>query len=498
MATDIYELLRKASERATSSTAPTDQSWLDAERAMRMRTGQMPGGPPPATWAEYRAQQAARAARAVTGTGVVPTAAPAASAAIRTGSILTKPISSWGALKSAGKAIISRPMGAAALIAPATGALASKMAGGSALEGAVRPDLLTNALGEGYARYAPRFMGGFGWDAEGQRLREAAVSEKASDIEGRFDSPVATIPVTKSVLSGNWGAIPDIREGAGSSTIIGERPSDALSRLPPVVPFTAEDIRGSRVPVSGTGAFVNNQTGEVTNLDTRALTPSDTGGYGVDPTAYAPTLASLPSDTGGYGADPTAYAPTRYRERIPTREDVRSTPAGRFFGASMNLKRIAGDQARTLAEKELTMKREIAADTVGVARNKNMLDWLNAQANMGGKQITVAQKEFQLNAAQEYLRANPGDFGNAVAIAAGRAPAVVTPSFGAVAMVMPDPKTGAIPVENRRTGEITLQIPKPAPRTASAADFVADVKRFGSKAAVLAEYAKRNITPPKE
>lgn len=47
----------------------------------------------------------------------------------------------------------------------------------------------------------------------------------------------------------------------------------AAPALAPAVPFTAGDVRGNRVPAAGTGAFMNNSTGAVTNLDTRPTGP---------------------------------------------------------------------------------------------------------------------------------------------------------------------------------------------------------------------------------
>lgn len=47
-------------------------------------------------------------------------------------------------------------------------------------------------------------------------------------------------------------------------------------------------------------------------------------------------------------------------------------------------------------------------------------------------------------------------------------------------------------------GTVRLTQPLRAGQVATAADLAADIKRLGSRAAVLAEYKRRNITPPKE
>lgn len=75
--------------------------------------------------------------------------------------------------------------------------------------------------------------------------------------------------------------------------------------------------------------------------------------------------------------------------------------------------------------------------------------------------------------------------------------------------VMPEPKLQAPPNMQPLPGDkdqsgVVFDPAKgafrkvPITQTATAADFAADVKRLGSKAAVLAEYARRNITPPKD
>src|SRR3990167_2765428 len=225
--------------------------------------------------------------------------------------------------------------------------------------------------------------------------------DAAEAIAGAFGG--GAVPAPKKVPSitpppmGQWGAEPDIREGAGSSTIQGEAPGTVAPAFPPVVPFTAEDIRGTRRPAFGTGAFMNSR-GEVTNLDTRA------------------SALGVVSPEANFGV------------------------AGNMVGALMNQRRAVAKGA--------------------------------ADAGASASDVSL--------------------------ILAGRAP--VSPTFGVVETVMPD-KTGAIPVLQRSgpgAGTIQTVTPRPAATTATAEDFAAAVKRLGSKEAVLREYARRNITPPKE
>lgn len=392
-------------------------------------------------WLSEQAQRRAMGGGAVPPTvapvGVAPSVAAPTSAG-GASSIFSRPISAWGALKTAGRGALStlrsHPVGAAAAVLPAAGALASKMAGGSAVEGALRPDLLTNALGEGYARFAPTWMGGISKESIA-----AGDIEGASDIEGRFGARSVTPGVVArprpAVVgptynnAGPWTSGYDLH--GGGDTIPG-----SASYLPPVAPFTAEDIRGSRVPVRGTGAFMNSR-GEVTNLDTRASAP----------VAEAPEA--------NYGV------------------------AGNMIGAMMNQRRAAATEAR------------------GVATNKMLMDYAlkapGAQESANKAAIHAATLEQAKRAAD--AGASPSDVS---LILAGRAP--VSPTFGVVDTIMPD-KTGAVPVLQRSgpgAGTIRTVTPQPAARTATAADLAADVKRLGSKEVVLREYARRNITPPKE
>jgi hypothetical protein len=77
--------------------------------------------------------------------------------------VLTKPRTVTETAKPVGKGLLSLSKGIlaspATYIPSAAGALASTVAGGSPLEG-LDPENFARALGEGYARYAPTFLGG--------------------------------------------------------------------------------------------------------------------------------------------------------------------------------------------------------------------------------------------------------------------------------------------------------------------------------------------------
>jgi len=264
--------------------------------------------------------------------------------------------------------------------------------------------------------------------------------DAAEAIAGAFGG--GAVPAPKKVPSippppmGQWGAEPDIREGAGSSTIQGEAPGTVAPAFPPVVPFTAEDIRGTRRPAFGTGAFMNSR-GEVTNLDTRASAPG------------------VVSPEANFGV------------------------AGNMVGALMNQRRAAATGARGLATNKMLMDYALKAPAAQESANKAALHAATLEQAKRAADAGASASDVSL-------------------ILAGRAP--VSPTFGVVETVMPD-KTGAIPVLQRSgpgAGTIQTVTPRPAATTATAENFAADVKRLGSKEAVLREYARRNITPPKE
>lgn len=449
MAIDIYELLRK---NAASSGATGVDDYTAQIRKRLSDTAQ---------------------ARALGGAGPAPSPIPSAtsivpSTSIAPESLLTKSFSARGALKAAGKGALSvltrRPVGAAAIIAPAVGALASKIAGGSALEGAVRPDLLTNALGEGYARFMPTFLGGLSKESIA-----AGDSQGASDIGGDFgartrpDLTGARPTFAPKPVAGDFRVVGDPREYSGSSTILGETPGTENFS-----PFNSADINSVRRPEPGFGAFKNNATGVVTNL---GVIPPSTADFissyqrsGIPPDRWQALLESEPAlKAQGAGAIPVAPVGTH----------------AAAIGALMNIKERTGQATQAQLTDKLLLDYALKAPSARESASKADLHTATLEQARRGADLGFGPSDISL-------------------ILAGRAG--LSPSFGESVTSLPD-KTGAITLIQKTgqgAGAVRKVIPQQAPQTASAADFAADVKRLGSRDAVLREYAKQNITPPRE
>lgn len=241
---------------------------------------------------------------------------------------LTRPISLGTAARAVGSGALAvggaaaRVGGVASAVLPAAGVLASKMAGGDVASG-LNPSLMTNALGEGYARYAPTWAGGL--DAASVA---AGDSQGASDIEGRFGA----VPVPTSAAPAPARPTDQTSWKDAAAIPWGATPAPATPTLPPVAAMTAADIRGRGVPVSGTGGAVNDSTGRVMNFDTREI---------ASPTAPAPMVSASQYDAMRGGTPmPNGGLPDT------TPQPFRGTAAARFFGAGMNIKQIADDNAQ--------------------------------------------------------------------------------------------------------------------------------------------------------
>ena len=317
-------------------------------------------------------------------------------------SVLTKPISGWGALKATGKgalaALTSRPAAMAGIAIPAAGALASTMAGGSALTGATRPDLFGRALGEGYARYMPTWLGGLPASAV-QAGDVAGASDIGGDFGARPSAPIVPAsPIAQpSRLPGTWGAMGNPNEYSGSSTVPGEAPGIASNGLPAVDAFTAADIGGARRPVSGTGAFVNNATGAVTNLDTRVNSQVNSPDAEMLARQYAPTVypdRTQHSPLANFNASTLAYA----GEIGAKRQALEREKYGSVYGAKM------AEVGRQLTMDQNKMDREAPLKAAEAA---------NANA-------TASISQASLLAGFEHLRKNPDDLEGFGAIVHGR------------------------------------------------------------------------------
>lgn len=270
--------------------------------------------------------------------------------------------------------------------------------------GAIPAALLTGAAGvAGYM--APDFVG-----SAIDRWRNRSATPAPAAPAATPAAPLAFTPTVQDLPYDPAG--------------FGVEPSIATPTSAPA-PFTAEDVRGARVPARGTGAILNTRTGTVTNLDTR-------------------------------GAEPIA---------VP----VADGSVGSYVGALMNQRRAAAIAARDLAVTKAGLQ-------YGGTAAKNL--------------AAAENEELRTAAAIAHLQANPGDFAGAAAAAAGRAQ---PPKYSVPFPPMSD--TGPVTRIEARSGAIERVVPR---QQASKADFEADVKRLGSKERVLAEYARRNITPPKD
>lgn len=180
--------------------------------------------------------------------------------------------------------------------------------------------------------------------------------------------------------------------------------AQAAPAIPPVAPMTVADIQGTGVPTFGTGAMVNNRTGAVTNFDSRAAI------------AAAPTAPAATS--GGWVG---AFA--------------------RGHGAALEMKQVANDNTR-----------KANAAKIGMEYNLKLPGALKDAAEAQNVAARTA-------AADAHLKANPGDFAGAGAIAAGRTPA------GDVYSGYPGIDGKTIDVLSKRTGAVQKVTPTVAPTT---------------------------------
>ncbi|MHB8388038.1 MAG: hypothetical protein ACYDBH_00490 [Acidobacteriaceae bacterium] len=331
---------------------------------------------------------------------------------------LRAPISAWDlargygrGLMTVGKAAMSPAVDWAAAIPTLAGMVASHLAGGSLSAGA-NPAMFSRALGEGYARYAPTWMGGLssqdiasgdqfgaGGDLEGGSL--VGTGDGGGPYDRAAPGAVRRAPVAVNP-QGNVIAAPTAAAQVPATT----------AAMPPTQPMTATMINDGSfgspgaVPAYGTGAMVDNQTGKVVNFNDHT-----TPGYGAVPSAV--TMGS------GYPAG--------------SLEDAMS----KFTGATLTEKRIANDNLRraTMAK----IGEDYAVKAPG------------------------AQKDALATAlSNEYLKQHPGDFAGAAQVlignreskypykftaplVAGRPGALLNSETGAVTAVTPKPVISTIP-----------------------------------------------------
>jgi hypothetical protein len=90
------------------------------------------------------------------------------------------------------------------------------------------------------------------------------------------------------------------------------------------------------------------------------------------------------------------------------------------------------------------------------AQNKLQVEWKKAMDEGDLKSAQAIEARFKTGLGAAHLALHPGDYAGAGAAIAGRPGA--PPSFGAVPTMMPD-SSGRVGMENRRTGEVTMQTP---------------------------------------
>lgn len=239
--------------------------------------------------------------------------------------------------------------------------------------------------------------------ADVRKVDNAIASPAPSLMDRMFGASAAVPPVAPApAIAPAPTAAPDMslaNELYNQGTQARPLPAPGPGALPGVAPMTATDIRGTAVPPSGTGGFVNNATGAVTNLDTRVAGPGAEAGGFVNRAAPG-SLAS-------------------------------------FFGAAMNQKQIAATETRDLAKAKLAQ--EFALKLPGAMKDT---------AEAGNVSL-------RSQAAQAHLAANPGDYAGAAGIASGR----IQP--GDKHVFLPTMDGNKVDVGNKATGAIQRKTPLP-------------------------------------
>lgn len=190
------------------------------------------------------------------------------------------------------------------------------------------------------------------------------------------------------------------------------------------------------LPQPGTGMVTNNQTGEVIY---RRTTPA-----------------------------PEGYGTT---ERPRASADA----VGGLIGGMLEMGANTGDRKRATraAIEDAKLRQDAALKGPGMMGDQLALSMALEVAKRGGdpREVMATLKGHQSPGAQVPLGIQP---------------------------MTVDPKNPVANVFNPATGMVQQTQIKPAHQTATRADFAADIKRLGSRERVLQEYARRNITPPKE
>ena len=289
-------------------------------------------------------------------------------------------------------------------------------------------------------------------------------------------SPVnsAAVPVAGPENLFDAGAMVG-RNSSGANVGFGAPPATLAAAVPAVTPFTAADIRGNRVPVSGTGAFMNS-AGEVTNIGTP--TPAMTGtvmprGFGM-----APAMTSRPGPTG-------------------TPKLNGSTPVSRFFGASMGIKNISGDNTLRMAAEELDQKAAASAAQVGATMEGHRLAEQTRRDALAAKANDPAHVKAALESAMLYERLglnpdSPRDVARGALIGGHALPAPTPLQVPLNMQPLPGAADQSVPVFDPRTGAIRKVLPSPVARTTTMVELQTAAKRAGKSIEEAVANAQRD------
>lgn len=300
---------------------------------------------------------------------------------------------------------------------------------------------------------------------------------------------------------------------------------DAVSPPPPPRPFTSADFDNGmsiqRTDTQGMGAIrrngvVTNFGAPMTDAQVAAQNNAPASIYTLHPSqaGYEAARARAAVGEGGPGGAMTSELVQRQELKRSmdaqldyarsahdiARQAVAGTPQNSPAYASMYNAALAHAGANnfgTIAEQAAT-RRMTAADAVAQRREARAATTADLILKQNSPEARKAEVERAMLEARFGAAMKAPDVDTAMSYIGG--PAVSDPRFIPDPNSMPD-KAGAINLiqsSGRGAGSAIKVVPRPAVQIATSADFAADVKRMGSRDAVLREYAKRNITPPRE
>lgn len=433
-------------------------------------------------WLKNQAQ--ARAA----GMGATPAAAPV-TAPVATSSgpgmlstawgAANKPMSAWGMAKGVGMGLWKGLTSPAALALPAAGAVTSTMAGGDPISGALRQDLFTNALGEGYARFAPTWAGG---------LTKPEVTagdiHGASDIEGRFDAaPPVSAAATKPIV----GAVtlPPVTRESVLGSVAGFQPNPPVHDLA----STGGGFGSRTTPMGGSFSVVPSEVMMAPPGGTLTAGPGGRGAGAVYTPSALSAARQAAADRGDWDAVQASYQKNGGTWQGTTAaQDAKTKLMADATAAVRNAKTIPQQHnAITMLDalQKNELMRENNAATVGAtiyghdvtAKNKNIDTWLK----LNGPEAQKTGTENTMLRARLGAAATAPDVPTAMSYIGAHAvpaPHALQTPLGIQPMTQ-DAKNPVANVFNPNTGKVVSTPVGAAPRTASVADFMASAKKNG-------------------